>query len=151
MTSFPSDPRDPLPPAPDGLRSGRILVRGVMTSHVHTIGRRAKLADAATKMKDLGILHLVVVDVAGRVCGVLSDREVRAAQAKEGASAALRVEEVMAHNPVTVHAGDAITDALEKMRALKIGSLAVVDELGGAVGIVTGYDVVKLALWLLSA
>lgn len=125
-----------------------------MTSYVQTIGRRSKLSEAAAKMKDLGILHLVVVDVAGRVCGVISDRDVKAAHLEPetvNGGNGLRVEDVMAHHPVTVTAGDRIVDALEKMRAHKVGSLAVVDELGGAVGIVTGYDVVTLALWLLGA
>ena len=151
---FRSAHSDPLPPAPPGLRSGSLLVRDVMTPHVQTIGRRAKLSEGAAKMKERGIMHLVVVDVAGRVCGVLSDRDVRGAQvdgsASPGASSA-RVEDLMAHNPVTVRADDHVLEALEKMRTFKIGSLAVVDELGGAVGIVTGYDVVTLTLWLLGA
>ncbi len=41
--------------------------------------------------------------------------------------------------------------ALEHMRAHKIGCIAVVDELGTAVGILTGFDVVVLAIQMLEA
>lgn len=109
-------------------------------------------------MRTRRIQHLVVVDAAGRVCGVLSDRDIRtasrsSAEQSEGGTdplTRLRVEDLMAPNPVTVRPTDSVGSALSAMRTKKIGCLAVVDELGCPVGIVTGYDVVTLALQLLS-
>lgn len=129
-----------------------------MTAHVRTVGRRQSARVAAEIMRLHRIQHLVVVDVAGRVCGVISDRDMRAAAPssvdKDVAERAhfleqLRVDELMAPNPVTARPSDDVAVALRAMRARKIGCLAVVDELGSPVGIITGYDVVTLALELL--
>lgn len=141
------------PPAPPYL-----TVRQVMTPHVRTVQRRQTARVAAELMRTHHIQHLIVVDVAGRVCGVLSDRDIRAASPssvdkapsqRTDPLADLRVDELMAPHPVTVSPTDDIVAALKAMRARKIGCLAVVDELGGAIGIITGYDVVTLALKLL--
>jgi acetoin utilization protein AcuB len=147
------------PKAISGEVSTRLTVRDVMTPHVRTIGRRHSLHAAADAMRDRHIQHLIVVDAAGRVCGVLSDRDLRAASPstfdEDGRAhdrlGLLRVEELMAIHPVTVHPSDDVAIALRKMVEHKIGCVAVVDELGTAVGIVTGYDVVALALDLLDA
>lgn len=130
-----------------------------MTAHVRTVGRRDTVRAAANIMRDRHIQHLVVVDIAGRVCGVLSDRDVRNASPSSvehdadhhDPLAKLRVEQLMSPNPVTIHETDDVAKALEQMLSHKIGCVAVVDELGGAVGILTGFDVVKLALQMLEA
>jgi len=134
-----------------------VLVREVMTPHVRTIGRRHSAREVVDLMRDRHIQHVIVVDAAGRVCGVVSDRDVRSAapstfgdaKARADALGTIRVEELMAVHPVTVRPTDDVTLALRLMRQHKIGCLAVVDELGTAIGIVTGYDVLTLALDLL--
>lgn len=128
-----------------------------MTPRVRTVSRRDTVRAAANVMRDRHIQHLVVVDIAGRVCGVLSDRDVKNAapstldHGPDDPLARLRVEQLMSPNPVTIHPTDDVTRALEQMLAHKIGCVAVVDELGGAVGILTGFDVVRLTTQLLDA
>jgi len=131
-------------------------VRELMTPSVRTVTRRQTARAAADLMKARHIQHLIVVDVAGRVCGVISDRDIRAASPSSmfrnddyDPLTNIRVEDLMSPNPVTVRADDDVATALRAMQTRKIGCLAVVDALGGAVGIVTGYDVVTLALRLL--
>lgn len=154
-TNPPMSTREAQRPAP---ASPPKTVREVMTPRVRTVGRRQTARAAADMMRLHHIQHLIVVDVAGRVCGVLSDRDVRAAAPssvdKDAAERGhfldqLRVDELMAPNPVTARPSDDLAVALGAMRARKIGCLAVVDELDSPVGIITGYDVVTLALELL--
>lgn len=114
--------------------------------------------EAAKMMEKEGVRHLVVLDGA-RVAGVLSDRDLRAAQpsmllVKEGsmrnkALGVLHVAEMMSEAPFIVDEDAPAEVALRAMEQRKIGCVPVVDHQGALVGIVTGMDVVRLALGLL--
>jgi len=62
----------------------------------------------------------------------------------------MRVSDLMASKPVTLDAAAPVADALRLMRRLKVGCVPVIDAKKRVVGIVTGMDVVELALRLLS-
>jgi acetoin utilization protein AcuB len=115
---------------------------------------------AAEQMRGARILHLVVVDESGRVVGVLSDRDIRAAQPsvllvrdpalRNKALSLLKVKDVMSSSAHTVRPDATIRSALTLMKRHRVGSIPVVDDDGHPVGIVTHGNVVALALELLS-
>jgi len=137
------------------------MVRDVMSSPVRTVGADDSAREAAARMRGSHILHLVVLDDGGHVVGVISDRDLRAAQPstllvkdptmREKALSLMKVRDVMSPHPHTVDATAPATDALRVMRRERIGCVPVVDRHGSVVGVVTGGDVVNLALKLLSA
>lgn len=134
-------------------------VSQIMSSPVHAIDSRANAREAAARIRETGVMHLVVIDASGAAVGVISDRDLRNAQPsillvrdqaqREKALSLLRVQDVMTAKPRTVRADDSVLDALHAMRRHRIGSLTVVDARGQPVGIVTGVDVIDLALSLL--
>lgn len=142
-------------------RSGaQILVSDVMSTPVRTVPHDARASDAEQLMHgEREIQHLVVVDETGRVVGVVSDRDLRAAEPsmllvrdaahRERALALLKVASVMTGNPYSVHPTANLRSALLLMRRHKVGCLPVVDDAHKPVGIITGFDVIKIALRLL--
>ena len=140
-------------------RTQDLLVSDVMTAPVLTVRSQATAREAMEMMHQRRIQHLVVVDGQGRVEGVLSDRDLRAAQPsavllpdvrqREKSLALVRVSEIMSRRPHTVTPNIPMAAALEKMLETKVGSIPVVDHRGLPIGIITGFDVVQLALGLL--
>src|SRR5262245_45246573 len=54
-------------------------VQDVMTRNPITIDPEARLATAMAVMKKAGIRHLLVTDEAGRLVGIITDRDLRSA------------------------------------------------------------------------
>lgn len=110
---------------------------------VHTIAPEAQLQEAARTLDDKRIGALVVVDSAGAVQGVLSERDVTREVARRG-SAALTgpVGEVMSRNVITADPTDSIDDLMGRMTTRRIRHLPVMSD-GKLAGIVSIGDVVK--------
>ncbi|MEZ4225768.1 MAG: CBS domain-containing protein [Polyangiaceae bacterium] len=132
-----------------------------MSQPVRTIALAASAQEAAGLMSTHGVRHLVVVDKAGHAVGVVSDRDLRAAQPsvllltdvamRDKALSLIRVGDVMAKHPHTAHPQQSVHTALGTMLRHRVGCLPVVSTDEQLVGIVTGGDVAKLALSLLDA
>lgn len=118
-------------------------VTELMTNAVLTIRSDAPLEQAATEMRLGHVRHLPVVDLEGRVVGVLSSFDVMRALAQGNARA--QVRDVMSKQVVSVRDESAASDAARQMRELKIGSLPVVDADGRLLGIVTETDFLEVA------
>lgn len=142
------------------VRARPTIVSEIMTAPVRTIDSQASVREAAERMRSDGLRHVVVVDEQGRVVGVVSDRDIRAAQPslllvrdptmRDNALSLLKVGDLMKRNPHHVRPNHTIRTALTLMRKHKVGSLPVVDDEQRAVGILTGFDVLELALKLLA-
>jgi len=123
-----------------------------MSSPVQTIQSRASLASALDAMMAADIRHLPVVDGEGRLCGIITERDLfRHALAdtsldnQRGYLEHLRVEDVMATRPRTVGPDIDLKDAGRTMFILKYGCLPVVEgEL--LVGILTEADFIRLVM-----
>lgn len=133
-----------------------------MSHPVRTIPADASGLEVSERMESSHLQHLVVVQPrTGRVVGVVSDRDLRAAQPstyllpdpvmRRKGLAVLRVGDIMTTHPYVVRRDDSLEWALQSMLRRRVGSLVVVDRDEHPVGIVTGGDVVKLALRLLEA
>lgn len=153
--------RQTRPDAPplDALAPGEVTVATIMSSPVHTIAEGASALRASDDMDRHRVQHLVVINDGGRVVGVLSDRDLRGAQPsrllikdeamRKKALGVIHVADLMAAHPHTVRAEDPATTALRFMLERRIGCVPVVNRHGELQGIVTGGDVIKLALALL--
>lgn len=124
----------------DGFMYEPKTVSDIMHTPVHTIGSQQSLASAAQRMRELGCRHLPVL-VGGRICGILSDRDIDLVMGLPGLDGTeLTVEEAMVTDPFTVEPTAELAPTLEVMAGHKYGA-AVVVEAGKVVGIVTTVDV----------
>jgi len=135
-------------------------IKNVMTPSPFTIDPEAPLATAIVVMRDRQLRHLPVVDDAGRLVGILTDRDLRSAVLApvlaEHLSAAgrrrlasvgralehLRVRDAMTWDAVTTTPAAELAEAAAVMLERGFGSLPVVEG-GRLVGIVTERDVLR--------
>lgn len=135
-------------------------VRDVMTKDPVTIEPDAPLGTAMAVMRERGVRHLPVVNDAGRLTGIITDRDLRGAlfapaiaehlsvsiqrrlRALGETIERLRVRDLMTWGPVTVEPDAPLARAAAIMFEGRFSSLPVV-EAGRLVGIVTERDVLK--------
>jgi CBS domain-containing protein len=107
----------------------------------------------AARLAQAGVRHACVVDGAGCIAGIVSDRDVRRvlgdpmrALTEESLPAVLRelrVEHIMTANPRTVLEDEPISCALSLLLSTRFGALPVVDANDRLRGIVSYLDVLK--------
>ena len=129
-------------------------VNECMTGNVITVDREASCHDAVARMARNKIRHLPVVDRAGLLCGIVTDRDLRhrlfAADVfpsigtvpVEQLLSNVRVADVMSQPVVSVAPDADLQEAARVMAERKLGSLPVVDR-ERVVGIVTETDVLR--------
>lgn len=125
-----------------------VPVEHVMTPRPATVGPEDALGDAAGLMVQGGFRHLPVVDVDGRLVGMLSERDLRerlGTELERFADAALDllsedVEGSMRTVPITISSAQTVRDALELLMDERVGALPVVDD-ERLVGILSYLDV----------
>lgn len=121
-------------------------VRELMTSDVASCRRDASLSAAAMLMWDRDCGFLPVVDDAGHVVGVITDRDIcMAAALRDRAESHISVGEALSGHPVSVGTDDAIATALERMREHRIRRMPVVDGEGHLRGVLSMNDLVLYA------
>lgn len=114
---------------------------------VATIAGSASLADAAARLRDLGVGALVVSPDGATIVGIVSERDVERAAATHGASSLGRtVESVMSADVTTCRPTDVVPRLMELMTEHRIRHLPVVDDAGSLCGIISIGDVVKTRL-----
>lgn len=140
------------PAAKPGIATG-LTVRDVMTREVRTVHRNDRLSLADELMQRGRFRHVVVLDDAGAVAGVLSRRDIfhgalawslgQGSAAHEKSLASYPVKQVMSADPTTVAPDTPLRTAAGLMAAKKIGCLPVVEG-GTLVGILTEGDFLAL-------
>ncbi len=129
------------------MRSGN-SVSSVCQRNVVTVRPHDDLTAAARTMREkhVGCLVVTEFDVGSqkeRPVGVLTDRDiVVAVVAGEAEPKALRVEDVMTRQPVTIPEGASIASAVHQMRRIGVRRLPVVDYRGNLVGVLSLDDVI---------
>ncbi len=128
-------------------------VRDIASPDPVTIGPEAPLAAALAAMRERDVRHLPVVDDAGRLVGILTDRDLRRAayaraRALREARRDLLVQDVMSCAVVTTHPEASIAEAAGELYERRVGSLPVVDR-GRLVGILTERDLLRAIARLL--
>jgi len=128
-------------------------VKDVMSRDVRTVKRNDQLAIADRLMKEERIRHLPVIDEAGDVCAVVSQRDLFRGALLRALGYGSRAEDTMLRQVVVKEAMSAeiftttpettVAEAARVMIERKIGCLPVLDA-GKLVGVVTETDFVRL-------
>ena len=132
-----------------------LLVRDSMTQELVTVVPETTAAEALAHCRTNRIRHLPVLE-GGRLVGLISDRDLRAATpalgdpARAEALDRVRVADEMARDVATAHPEDPIEVAAMAMYERKFGCLPVVDG-GELVGMVTSSDVMRALVRLVGA
>ena len=112
-------------------------VGDIMTRPPRTVDATASVMDAATLMRE-GDFGDVVVLEEGRLCGILTDRDIVVRVLATGDDpSTVRVGDVCSRVLTTVSESDGIGDAVRLIRAKAVRRLPVLDDDGKLVGIVS--------------
>ncbi len=125
-----------------------------MAKNLITAGPDMTIFEAKTIMAEKGFRHLPIVDSAGKLVGIVSDRDIRAAMPSTLLKKAdyeitlakvmnFPVRDIMTKNPVTIYAYYTIQDSLLVMQKKKVGALPVIDEEGYLKGILSTRDLLR--------
>jgi CBS domain-containing protein len=126
-------------------------IQDIMTPDPLTVTDDAGLDEAMTLMDERDVRHLPVVDAAGEVVGVVSDRDIvgangwlpwRIHERLDPRSHEPRVRDVMRPEPVTVTAEDDVLLAAGEMLSRTLGCLPVLNG-RKLVGIVSDTDLIR--------
>jgi CBS domain-containing protein len=142
-------PMAALPTRTQPLRASIEKVGQLMTSSLVTV-RPGDIIDLAASLMDWEqVRHVPVEDAEGRLVGLLSHRQlVRLVARGQSPQSPLRVEEVMARDPVTTTPDTPTLDAIAKMREHQVSCLPVLED-GKLVGILTERDLIQVTSRLL--
>ncbi|MHC1789299.1 CBS and ACT domain-containing protein [Solidesulfovibrio sp.] len=131
-----------------------MLVGDWMSTDVATVTEDASMIKAGRIMRDKKIRRLPVVDKDGRLIGIVSERDLKAASPSTATSldmyemtyllSELKVKTIMTKNPVAIRSTDTVERAALIMRDRKFGSLPVLDAAGKVAGIITDTDIFRL-------
>jgi CBS domain-containing protein len=122
---------------------GPTEVADVMTGKVVTLSPHHSFNDAANLMNDRYFRHCVVVDSQRKIVGVISDRDIMRALARNPNSRSKSLDQIMTQNPITVKRNTPIVDAVSKIVSKRINCLPVIEDDGTVCGIVTSIDLLK--------
>ena len=122
---------------------GPTEVADVMTGKVATLSPHHSFNDAANLMNDRYFRHCVVVDGQRKIVGVISDRDIFRALARNPNSRSKSLDQIMTSNPITVKRNTLIIDAVSKILSKRINCLPVIEDDGTVCGIVTSTDLLK--------
>ncbi len=111
----------------------------------------ALMAEVVDMMQSQRIGAVVVLDGDGRLCGIISERDVTGGLAKHRAGMLeLQVEQLMTAKVVTCAPGDSVHEVMQMMTSGRFRHLPVLED-GRMIGIISIGDVVKSRLQELEA
>jgi len=125
-----------------------------MSKDLITAGPEMTIFEARTIMTEKGIRHLPIVDPAGKLIGIVTDRDIRDAMPSTllkkvdyeitlGKIMNYPVGDIMTKNPLSIYAYYTIQDSLLVMQQKKVGALPVIDEDGNLKGILSTRDLLR--------
>jgi acetoin utilization protein AcuB len=131
-----------------------MLVGDWMSKDVATVTEDVSMIKAGRVMREKKIRRLPVVDKDGRLIGIVSERDLKAASPSAATTldmyemtyllSELKVKGIMTKSPLSIRQSDTVERAALIMRDRKFGSLPVVDDDGKVVGIITDTDIFRL-------
>ena len=121
-------------------------VRNIMTQPVQTCTTEMNLAAASRRMKDTGCGTLAVLR-AGRLAGILTDRDLALAIGNVREPARVTVGKVMTRRVHTCQPEDDVHAALDTMATFKVRRLPAISETGDVEGMISIDDIL---LWGIS-
>jgi arabinose-5-phosphate isomerase len=107
----------------------------------------AGMSEAVEEMSRKKLGMTCVVDDQGRLCGILTDGDLRRLMLVNTEPLSGTVDEAMIRTPVTIDPEALATAALKMMEDRKITSLPVVDSSGSLIGVVQIHDLWRTELF----
>ncbi len=123
-------------------------VRECMIASPYTIGEDIPLSQATHRMHEFGIRHLPVLK-AGKLVGILTDRDIKLALSVHPLATDLRVADIMTEDVYVVTPETPLDEATETMFRNKLGCTVVRDDSGRTIGVLTTVDALKVLTALL--
>ena len=112
-------------------------VRDIMTPEPEVLEATAPVARAAARMRERDIGDIVVVEE-GRLCGILTDRDIVIRALGQGSDTSLvTVGDICSRDVATIRPAASIAEAVRLVRAKAVRRLPVVEEGGTVVGIIS--------------
>ena len=131
-----------------------MLVQEWMTKDVITVSPDTSMMKASRLMKDKKIRRLPVVDEAGYVLGIVSDRDIKDASPSKATTldmhelyyllSELKVKDIMTKNPFCARENDSMEAMALAMGEKRFGGMPVVDDQKKLVGIITESDIFRV-------
>jgi len=118
-----------------------MLVKNRMSRPAITVRQDADFQKALALMQEKQLRRLPVVDDAGRLVGIVVERDLLVA-AMRYLQARVEVGDIMTRNVVTVGPETDLVDVARTMLERKIGGLPVLDD-GRVVGMITESDIFR--------
>lgn len=126
-----------------------LTIRGYMTKSPITVGADQPIAVAHRVMREHRIRHLPVLS-AGRLVGVVTERDLQLVEALPGSDAAtIKVEEAMTPEPYAIGPQSSLEWVALEMAAHKYGCTVVVER-GRVIGVFTTVDALRALTDLLA-
>ncbi len=124
----------------------RVRVRDAMTKNPVVINPESTAIEAARVMKEIGVSALPVVDIDGRLKGIVTERDFVWKIIAEEKPYNTPISEIMTKDLVVIGENETIRDALRLMNRFKVRHLPVIDEKGRLIGILSLRDIEDLLL-----
>jgi CBS domain-containing protein len=113
-------------------------------SNVISISPESTLLETAKVLRENKIGAILVCDKKGKMCGVISERDIVIAVAKSGGGVLeKKISDYMTTGVYTCKAEDSIKNVMEVMSSRRIRHLPVVGDDGSIIGMISIGDVVK--------
>jgi acetoin utilization protein AcuB len=132
--------------------SALMTVQQIMATRIVTVELDDKLRTVREIFQAMKFHHLLVVD-GGKLCGVISDRDLLRAVSpfigtlseteRDVGTLDRRVHQIMSRKPITLRPTAAIADAITLFLTHNISCLPIVDEQFRPIGLVSWRDVLK--------
>ncbi len=125
-----------------------------MSKNLITAGPEMTIFEAQKLMKETSIRHLPIVDGAGKLIGIVTDRDLRDAMPSTllkkpdyditlGKIGNHPIGDIMTKEPLAIYAYYTLQDTLLVMQKRKVGALPVIDEEGYLKGILSTRDLLR--------
>ena len=120
-------------------------VRQIMTEHVITVGQSEPVTAAVRLLRRYNLGALPVCDDAGRLRGLVTDRDiVLRCLGEDSDPAATKLSEIMSRGIVTARPEDSVRDAARAMARSRVRRLPVTEN-GRVVGMLSVCDLARRA------
>ena len=124
-------------------RNGTPRVADVMTARATSLSPESSVLEAVSLFGECGFRHVLIIDGAGDLVGVLSDRDALRSMARTHDPERTRVASVMTRDVVVATADMPVASAIDLLVEHRINCLPVVDGERKPCGIVTTTDLLK--------
>jgi CBS domain-containing protein len=119
------------------------IARDIMTQNCECVPERANLAEAARKMRDLGVGALPICGENDRLLGMVTDRDIVVRAVADGLNPAeVPVRALAEGTPIYVDAQTSVEDVMRVMSEHQIRRVPVIDD-KRLVGIISQGDIAR--------